>query len=83
MTGEWAVSRDLYGWWVGMGDGRDAVTVWDGIRSQAGGRTDVRLMSQSRSRRSDVAVVCVGENGYLFGENNNRSDIRLPYGRSS
>ena len=81
VTGEWAVSRDLYGWWVGMGDGRDAVTVWDGIRSQAGGRTDVRLMSQSRSRRSDVAVVCVGENGYLFGENNNRSDIRLPYGQ--
>lgn len=24
VTGEWAVSRDLYGWWVGMGDGRDA-----------------------------------------------------------
>ena len=81
VTGVWAVSRDLYGWWVGMGDGRDAVTVWDGIRSQVGGRTDVRLMSQSRSRRSDVAVVCVGENGYLFGENNNRSDIRLPYGQ--
>ena len=26
-------------------------------------------------------MVCVGENGYLFGENNNRSDIRLPYGQ--
>lgn len=22
VTGVWAVSRDLYGWWVGMGDGR-------------------------------------------------------------
>ena len=26
-------------------------------------------------------VLCVGEEHYLFGENNNRADIRLPHGQ--
>lgn len=47
VTGEWAVSRDLYGWWVGMGDGRDARNRL-GRHPQSGRRED--------RRASDVAV---------------------------
>jgi beta-glucosidase len=82
------------GTWIFDGDPEPSVTGLQGIRARAGGEVElryVRAMATSRSRstegfeeaveaarRSDVAVLFLGEESILSGEAHSRADIGLP-----
>jgi len=82
VMGPWADSRDLYGWWIANGDNRDAVNVWEGLSKAAPQSMTVVQGTDSHHSKPATAVICVGETGFMFGEKNNRSQVRLPFGQA-
>ncbi len=82
VIGNWANCLDIFGWWTGAVDERDGVTVMQGIAAAAPKGTQVINGSMGRMMKPEVAVVCVGESGSMFGEDHNRSDITLPWGQA-
>jgi len=82
VMGPWADSRDLYGWWIANGDNNDAVNVFEGVSKAAPQWLTVVEGTNSRHEKPAVALICVGEGGFMFGENNSRHDLRLPFGQA-
>ncbi|WP_211308217.1 beta-glucosidase BglX [Melghirimyces profundicolus] len=85
--------QDLMGCWAGQGDAEDVVSVLSGIRHKLGSRATLLHArgcgtdGDDRSgigeavriaRRSDVAVLVVGESAGMSGENRNRTSLELP-----
>jgi len=83
----------VLGPWAGHGDPQDAVTPLEGIRARAGEGTKVLYAkgcgiadsatagiadAVALARQADVAVVVLGEGGYMSGEAASRSALDLP-----
>ena len=80
VLGPYADSQDLLGWWRCLGDQNKAVSVLKGMQENA---PEGLRVSQDLTWSTGAIVLCVGEENFLFGENNNRADIRLPHGQET
>jgi beta-glucosidase len=77
VVGPFAKEKEVMGWWRSMGEEKDVITALEGIRNNTG---DLSITDKVTDN-TDMIIVCVGEWREQFGENNNRSDIRLPEGQ--
>lgn len=77
LVGPFAEEKEVMGWWQSRGETKDVVTVFEGISANA---KNIRL-TKKVTDETDLIVVCVGEKREQFGENNNRSDLKLPDGQ--
>lgn len=77
LVGPFAEEKEVMGWWQSRGETKDVVTVFEGISANA---KNIRL-TKKVTDETDLIVVCVGEKREHFGENNNRSDLKLPDGQ--
>jgi beta-glucosidase len=75
ITGPWAKSRDVLGWWNSLGDPNDVITIYDGISKNA--PKDVEI-TDSVNARTDMILLCVGEPSNIIGEDHSRSSLNLP-----
>ena len=88
-----ASGQDPLGPWHALGDSGDVVTVLAGLKERAPGGTVVRYVrgctatdtsttgfgeAITVARRSDVAIVVLGESGDMSGEASSRSALDLP-----
>lgn len=74
IVGPFAKEKEVMGWWKSRGETEDVITAFAGINKNA---TDIEITDKV-TKTTDVVVVCVGEKREQFGENNNRSDLKLP-----
>lgn len=77
VVGPFAKEKEVMGWWQSRGETNDIITAFEGIKDNA---VNHKITNKLTSE-TDIIVVCVGEYREQFGENNNRSDIRLPDGQ--
>ncbi|WP_320051890.1 glycoside hydrolase family 3 N-terminal domain-containing protein [uncultured Acetobacteroides sp.] len=85
--------KDMLGTWTGMGDAKDAVTVFTGLKEQLpAGATltyakgcgflgdDVSGFEEaiSAAKNADVVVMTIGEAGNMSGEGLSRTDLIIP-----
>ncbi|MBN1999419.1 glycoside hydrolase family 3 C-terminal domain-containing protein [candidate division KSB1 bacterium] len=76
VLGPYADSQDLLGWWHCLGDQNNAISVLQGMRKEA---PESIKGTNEIDWNTDLILLCVGEESYFFGENNNRADIKLPH----
>ena len=76
---------DLLGSWAARGEASDVITVRSALAKEFEGKASVGYATGSNSKetlkllkKSDVAVVCLGEKATWSGENASRSSIALP-----
>lgn len=82
VMGPWADNRDVFGWWTGVGQRKDAVTVIEALTKNAPKGVHVFTGTDPVISVPSVAIVCVGEGGYMFGEDHGRTDLTLPWGQT-
>ncbi|MBA7701547.1 Beta-xylosidase [subsurface metagenome] len=80
VVGPYANSYDQLGWWSSLGHQKDVVTVTCGIRNRA---KDKFQITDKIDEKTDLVILCVGEESRLFGENNCRSTLKLPHSQES
>ncbi|PKQ61826.1 hypothetical protein BZG02_14460 [Labilibaculum filiforme] len=79
VVGPFAKEKQLMGWWRSEGNEKDLVSASKGLKDNA--PAGVQVIDEVNAS-TDVIIACVGEKRNLFGENNSRSDIRLPNNQS-
>lgn len=82
LLGEWANSSDVLGWWTGNGNRSDVITVAKGLADNAPKGVQIFAGAEPQSQNDSTIIVCVGESGNMFGENNCRTDLELPWGQT-
>lgn len=80
VVGPYVNSYDQLGWWSSLGQQKDVVTVTCGIRNRA---KDKFQITDKIDEKTDLVILCVGEESRLFGENNCRSTLKLPHSQES
>jgi beta-glucosidase len=76
IVGPFAKETNLMGWWRSLGKNKELVTPYLGLLNNAPSGITI---SNKVTSKTDIIIACVGEQPGLFGENNTRSDIKLPY----
>jgi beta-glucosidase len=74
IVGPFAEEKEVMGWWKSRGETKDVITAFEGIKANASNFN----ITNKVTNKTDVIVVCVGEKREQFGENNNRSNLKLP-----
>lgn len=82
VMGPWADNCDVFGWWTGVGRKEDVITVVEAFRQRLPQGVEMIVGSDPVVSVPSVAIVCVGESGYMFGEDHGRTDLTLPWGQT-
>jgi len=82
VLGEWANNPDLMGWWTGMGDRKDVITIIEGLKQNQPKGVKIIHTANPQSLNNNTVIVCVGESGNMFGEDHSRSELELPWGQA-
>ncbi len=80
VLGPYAESRDLLGWWRCLGEQKDAISVLQGLQQHT---PENMTITNAIDWSTKLILLCVGEESNLFGENNNRANIKLPHGQET